>query len=203
MADIVDGVDFLIRNRSVNGIDLLRRRLAGCCNEGGTDRRRPYGKRDGRSGCRRRPRVWWCSTVRGRRRRNSPSAPGHRWLTQPARPRSPRRSACSFARRRRGGGNDLPRRLTGWSQVCGQGAVVCDTSTVAPATVRGLTPLGRAARSDLDRHPGVRKRLGGRVRDASRSWSAEIRRRSIGRGRCSTRSQSRSSISAMSGQARP
>ena len=43
MADIVDGVDFLMRNRSVNGIDLYVDGGWLLTNEGRTDRRRPDG----------------------------------------------------------------------------------------------------------------------------------------------------------------
>ncbi len=64
----------------------------------------------------------------------------HRWLTHPARRRSPPRSAWSRSPTTQAVTTTY---LADDGLIAGlqSGAVVCDTSTVAPATVRGLTPL--------------------------------------------------------------
>ena len=201
MADIVDGVDFLMRNRSVNGIDLyvdggwllhMRVALIGA----------------GRMG----------SAMAGRI-----AAAGHDVVVFNR--TGPR--AAEVAGRTGGRVADTAREAAESAEVClvsladdaavmatylddngliaglQPGAVVCDASTVAPATVRGLAPLVAQQGATLARHSGIGKRLGRRVRDSDRDGRRRSDPPSIMPGRCWGRSRSRSSISATSGRARP
>ena len=138
--DIVDGVDFLIRNRSVNGIDLyvdggwlaaMRVALVGAGRMGSA-----MGGRVAAAGH---------DLVVFNRTRSRAEDVARRTGAQVAdtarEAAESRRDLPGLPCRRRGGDRDIPRRQRADRVVVQPGAVVCDLSTVAPATVRGLAPL--------------------------------------------------------------
>ncbi len=183
MADIVDAVVFLLENPSVNaanlpvdgGLLLTMTAIrawwvpAGWAPRWPTRLRRAgravvaYNRTRSRAECR------WPT----RRRRQSPGGGGERGRR------------ARLARRRRGAFGRVPG-PDGLVAGFARGAVVVETSTVDPDTVRALAPRSSSGRRDAARRAGVGQRAGRRARRADRSWSVATPVRWTGHARCST-----------------